>query len=80
MPREIDGTVYVTVPEIAELFGRSRFAARKWVENGEFPNALDFGEDMRPRWLIPMSDVTQFSPPGDVPGTPGWSARDRDID
>ena len=80
MPREIDGIKYVTVPEIAELFNRSRFAARRWVTEGMFPNALDFGEGMNPRWLVPMGDLTLFTPPGDIPGTPGWSARDKTRD
>lgn len=76
-PRTLNGTTYLTVPEIAARFGRSRFAARQWVIKGYFPNALDFGEYYRPRWLVPVSDVEAFSPPGDEPGKAGWSGRDK---
>lgn len=77
MMPEIQGTEYLTAPDVARLFSVSRQTVYRWIEDGLITDYIDMGPKVRTRYLIPLMSLKDFTPPGSIPGTPGWSARDK---
>ena len=75
----IQGIEYVTAPDIARMFQVTRQTVYRWIERGLIPDYIDMGIKARTRYLIPLMSLQDFTPPGSIPGTPGWSARDRNV-
>jgi len=77
---EIEGVEYVTAPDVARLFGVSRQTVYRWINEGLITQYIDMGTLAKTRYLIPLMSLKDFTPPGSIPGTPGWSARDKTRD
>ena len=62
MPRTINGQTYYTPPELADKLGKHRATVTRWCREGLL-DALDLGEGMNTRWLIPASALEDFKTP-----------------
>jgi len=62
MPRTINGQTYYTPPEVAEQLDRHRSTVTRWCREGLL-DAIDLGEGMNTRWLIPANSLETFDPP-----------------
>lgn len=50
----------VDVRQIASRLGVGEDRVRRWIEEGEFPNAVDLGAGSRHFWRVPTTDVDAF--------------------
>lgn len=50
---------FLSVKELAERFGVRGAMARRWCEQGKFPNARQIGRV----WVVPESDTKNFKRP-----------------
>jgi excisionase family DNA binding protein len=74
---EINGVDYETATTVARLFGVSRQTVYRWIKEGLINDYVDMGPEAKTRYLIRLVSLKGFVPPGSIPGSPGWSARDK---
>lgn len=65
---------FLSVREVADMFGKSDETIRGWCKTGLLPNAVQPTDGAH--WIIPAASVDQFGKPADTP-FPARTARAR---